>query len=272
MSQSITYPNGETLTTSELSVRDVQVLLQKLTCNMLGIVTDPMQVLVTLTAGQVAAAVPALGVLAAGQTISGDGIPAGTYVAGADARLGEIIPSAAATTSGTISATVTDPNCYAKVRVDWQPEGQPFPGPNEDVAFLRATERDDPYNRIREQANLPNAAAHTVSQQSSWTRCWELRWEFWGPNAYERGCLVRDGLLADWASDVLAGANLYIVAEVDRIDRVPQQFQGAWREVAYLSAEFYEAVTQTLTVPTGNSVEIIVQNKSGVLADRTIAI
>ena len=60
-----------------------------------------------------------------------------------------------------------------------------------------------------------------------------------------------------------------LTRHIPRVERVPQNFQDQWWDTAYLTCEFNEFVTQTLTTPAGASVELIVSDPSGVLVDKT---
>jgi hypothetical protein len=270
MPQTVVYPDGSILSTSELSHHEVEILFQALTCGMLGITVNPLAIALNLTTGQFAATAVSLNGIYEGQGISGPGIPAQTFVSGIDTLQNSILLTNPATMTGSSNVSIIDPDAYGKVRVDWQTQGQPGWDVTDDIAFLHATEKDDEYNRIREQELTVNDAPFTVNEVSTWTKCWQLSWEIWGPNANRRGNLIRNGLLLDWTASSLASSRLYVVPDIAKVDRVPQKFQGQWWEVAYLRCDFYEDVTQTLSTPTGNSVEIIVSDKSGVLIDRTI--
>ena len=50
----------------------------------------------------------------------------------------------------------SDALAYSKVRLDWPTGGQPAFAITDDVAFLRTTEEDDQYNRIRDKQISPN--------------------------------------------------------------------------------------------------------------------
>jgi hypothetical protein len=179
--------------------------------------------------------------------------------------------SAAATSTGSTTASIgADAGAFDAVRLDWMTEGQPGFLISSDYCFLRCVERDDDYNRIREDTTTAVTGTDQITTTTTWTRVWDVTWELWGPNSTSRGGWIRDGIQMDWTSDILRGSNLFVLPDIARVERVPQNFQDQWWETTYLTCTFNEFVTQTLTVGTGESVEVIINDKSGVLADRTV--
>jgi hypothetical protein len=265
--QTVTYPNGQVLTTTELTIQQINLVFRTLTLQALGINPGAVTTLTTVTGSTTATVLSGSGIIQ-GQTIVSAGVPPGSVVDGISGA--SVTLSAAATATGLATASFgADSGAFDAVRLDWAAEGQPGFTIGNDYCFLRCVERDDPYNRIRENGPLTLINENTFSQITTWTRCWDVTWELWGPNSTTRGNWIRDGIQLDWASDILAGSNLFSVPDIARIERVPQNFQDQWWETAYLTCEFNEFVTQTLTTQAGASVELIVSDPSGVLADKT---
>ena len=265
--QTVTYPNGQVLTTTELTIQQINLVFRALTMQMLGISPGTITTLTTVSSST-GALVSSGSEIAQGQVIVAAGVPISATVAGITGSV--ITLSKAATASGAVTASFgADAGAFDAVRLDWPTEGQPGFIIANDYCFLRCVERDDPYNRVRENGTLAVVDEHTFSQETTWTRCWDVTWELWGPHATERGSWLRDGIQSDWTADVLVGSNLFAIPDIPRVERVPQNFQDQWWETAYLTCEFNEFVTQTLTTPAGASVELIVSDPSGVLVDKT---
>lgn len=163
-----------------------------------------------------------------------------------------------------------DALCYAKVRLDWPTSGQPGWKVGDDVCFLQVTEEDDAYNRLRDRRVSPSNATSVVSRDT-FTRVWRVSWSFYGPNSFDQARLVKSALLTlDFPAEQLAQANLYLVTDFPATTRAPEKFQGQWWERTDLSVKLNELVEETLTVPTISSVEVILENESGPVADLTV--
>jgi hypothetical protein len=156
-------------------------------------------------------------------------------------------------------------SAYAQVRVDWQPAGQPAWGINDDIVALAAYVIDDEYSAIRDCDYAPNDTT-TVRATYSYTRVWQARWHFYGPQCFPRAQLMQDSLLIDWGHDALAASNLYLV-EAGRPQYVPELFQGQWWQRADLSARFNESVTVTVLDGTIASAEVIGVTERGTVLD-----
>ena len=164
----------------------------------------------------------------------------------------------------------THPLAYSKVRLDWPTGGQPAWGINDDVCFLKVSEEDDPYNRIRDRRLTPNDAV-SVTTTITYTRVWRVSWSFYGPTSFDAARLVKSALLnLDFPADTLQAANLSLVTDLAATTRNPEKFQGQWWERTDLTAKLNELVTETLTVAIIASAEVMVATESGPVADFTI--
>lgn len=178
--------------------------------------------------------------------------------------------------SVTLTALGLAANAYASVRVGWQPQGQPGWALAEDVVIVNAIEDDDQYNRVRESQTLPNDA-DSILLLVTYTRVWRGMWTFYGPNSFDRARILKSALLATGvvppaltAHDVLALQNLYLVTDVSAPQRVPELYEKQWWERVDFSCQFNEQVQEATIVPSVASVEVIVENANGIVADITI--
>jgi hypothetical protein len=267
--QTVTYPNSQIFTTTELTIAEINLIFQSLTLQTLGINPGTITSL-TLSSGSASATVASGSGIASGQVVVAAGVPSGATVTGITGTA--VTLSAAATFSGTVTASFgADSGAFDAVRLDWATEGQPGFTISNDYCFLRCVETDDPYNRIREDTTS-TSSDDTITKTTIWTRVWDITWELWGPNSTARGNWIRDGIQMDWTSEILESSNLFVLPDISSVERVPQNFQDQWWEVAYLTCKFNEFITQTLTVPAGDSVEIQINDSTGLLKDFTVSL
>ena len=196
-----TFPNGQTLTSHAMSPLQLNMTLQTLTCQMLGL--DP----------------------------------------------------------------ANDPTCYSKVRLEWPSGGQPGWKISEDICFLRVTEEEDAYSHIRDR-KLVTIDGQTISSIDTYTRVWRVSWALYGPSSFDHARLMRSGLLtADFPHDTLAAQGLYLITDMAATTRAPELFQGQWWDRTDLSCKLNELVTETLTVPSIASADVLIYNHSGEVAE-----
>ena len=168
---------------------------------------------------------------------------------------------------------VSDPLAFSKVRLDWQRKGQPAYGINDNVTFLRLTEEDDEYDRIRDVSYVTNEDT-SVSKVVTFTRVWRCSWSCYGPASFDAARLLRSGLLeVDFVHDILATSNLYLLTDIAASVRAPEEEDGQTWERTDIYAKFNEGVVETLgPVATIASVEVLLYDESGLEADLQIAI
>ena len=160
-----------------------------------------------------------------------------------------------------------DPLAYSKVRLDWPTEGQPAFEITDDVCFLRVTEEDDQYNRIRDR-KFGVTLAGVYSQTDTFVRVWRVSWSFYGPTAFDNARLLKSALFsADFVHDALANSNLYMTTDVAASVRSPEKFQSQWWDKTELFVRMNELVIETLSLSTITSAEVIAYNAAGEIAD-----
>ena len=200
-----------------------------------------------------------------------------TYPNGQVLRSMALTPQAFNITLQTLTAWMlgcdpaSDPRAYYKVRLEWPTQGQPAWGVDEDICFVRATEEDGAYNKIRDR-KLAYQDALSLESTDTFTRIWRVSWSFYGPNSFDNARQVKSSLLTmDFVSDQLAQMDLYLNTEIGATTRAPEKFQGQWWERTDLAVRMNELVTESLSVNTIASAEVIlIENDRGPVADLTI--
>ncbi len=157
----------------------------------------------------------------------------------------------------------SDPQAYYKVRLEWPTQGQPGWRVDEDICFVRATEEDGAYNKIRDR-RLSYQDAATLGSTDTYTRIWRVTWAFYGPTGFDNARLVKSALMSlDFATETLAQMSLYLNTEIGATTRAPEKFQGQWWERTDLSVLMNELVTESLTVHSIASAEVILNSNDG---------
>jgi hypothetical protein len=172
---------------------------------------------------------------------------------------------------GIDSIPPVNPNsAYQAVRCAFQQKGQPSWSINNTVTTISALIDTDPYGKSRDELIGPNDDI-SVTQYLSYTRVWRLHWDIYGPFAQSYAeALISGFAQVDWVFDwMVNGCNgmaqqpIYFVADPVAPIRAPENFQRQWWERVTLDLRFNELVIQTVTVPTGISVEITVTADTG---------
>lgn len=160
----------------------------------------------------------------------------------------------------------SDPLAYSKVRLEWPTGGQPAFAITDDVAFLRTTEEDDQYNRIRDRQVTPHDSA-SLTTTDTYTRVWRVDWTCYGPTSFDNARLLKSGMLLDFSHGALAASNLYLVTDIPATTRAPELFQGQWWDRSDVHLRLNELVTETTTVASIATAEVRLYTVSGLVAD-----
>jgi hypothetical protein len=215
MGSSFTYPDGSSLISSALTIKEIGAALQPLVCGMLGI---------------------------------------------------------------------AEPESSPAVRIEYGPQGQPYNDIDEDVCYFRCMPTEDPYTRIRDRFNWgPNGWGEdlfgreayggsldgnpALTEQWTYTNSWKIHFCFIGPNSYDRARAVRSAFYQDYFTDALALSQLFPVSDFPMPVRAPELFDGQWFERVDLDVEMYEFVTETINRQTVISVEVVLLDAEGEIAD-----
>lgn len=177
-------------------------------------------------------------------------------------------------------------NTFPKVRIQWPTTGAPFQQITDDVCYIACLLLDEPYDKIRDRSTLPpqgwgqggwgntpwgGTAENTAyTEQWSYTRVWEIRWCMYGPNSLDLSRSLRSALFQDYFLLQLANNNLFPVSEFPEVIRAPELINAQWWERTDFKCQMYEFVTETIIKPSVASVEVIVQNNTGEIADITV--
>lgn len=163
-----------------------------------------------------------------------------------------------------------DPLAYARIRIGWPKKGQPAWKRSEDVGFVQCTETQRRYNEMHNEEYLGATDPTTIIQQTVYSRAWRAAFEFYGPNSGDHARQVKSCSYLDFVHDTLAQSNLYIIGEFATARRTPKLFAAQWWETWTFSVEMYEQVTETLTLPSMASVEVIVEDSDGIIVDQVV--
>jgi hypothetical protein len=158
---------------------------------------------------------------------------------------------------------------YSLVRIDFPPPGQPAFDRTEDVAFVRCISRPGSYGAHETAMSVDSN--ETFLQTTSYSRSWTVTMDFWGPNASARSRQVWSCLFMDFLRGTLAASNLYPLPTLAEPTRAPDLFANQWWERYVLSFELYEQVTETIALPSMASVQVLIQDATGLIAnDQTV--
>lgn len=291
-----TFPNGQELVSSALSADDFTGLMQQATCYAFGLMNgQPYSVVLDATSNVVqvddisgiavymkVSSNPAFGLSLFGTQfgygnygVGGygtgivDAIPSKTIVTAIDESASTITLSNKPTASGPATIFITNPLAGRLVRQEWPSKGQPGWDKTDDVAFLRAVETDDWYNKVRDQGAeaLDGTSGQLVTE---YTRVWRVSWNLYGPNAYQRATLLKSALLLDFIHDKLQPFNVFIVPNISNPRRFRENTDGQWWERADIDIDFYEQVNESIVTPTVASVEVQVLDDDGIKLDLNI--
>jgi hypothetical protein len=202
MGQNVVYPDNSVLTSTALTVQEIQAVLQVAVCGMLGI---------------------------------------------------------------------TDSVHTTQVRIEYGTAGQPSQQVSDDVCYLRCMPNGtDPYSRIRERSNSAGDDDTSLIENWTYTNVWSAHFCFYGPNSYDRARAVRSAFYQDYFTDLLGQNQLFPVSDFPEPVRAPEVFDGQWWERADMEFVLYEFVQETISRQTVASVEVIVSDADGEIADVTI--
>lgn len=284
MPSSVTFPNGQTLTSSALSIADINTIMQQITCFIFGIV-NMMPVAATLVEGSNQVTVDSVQSISNGFQVTdapgyglslygiggygeGGNIPANAIV---KSILGNVLTLVDATTGEPANALasieetifITDPTAGTQVRQSWPNAGAPAYKQSDNVSFIRCIEVDDWYNKVSDYGLTPNDDV-SVELNIEKTRVWRVFWELRGPTSYSRGSLLKTAMQLELIHDSLAPFSLYLVPSINNPQRMPELFEGNWWERSDIYMHFNEQVNDSIVIPTVASIPIQVSTENGV--------
>ena len=255
-----TFQNGQVLTSSALTDKNLDAIFQLLCCQMLGLmagyqlpcsISDSSNVITTV----LASANIANGFQVAGPNIPDDAVIVGISTEGSNLS---IKLSVTPTANALEMVTFFDPSYNTRVRTSWQEKGAPAFGIEDDVLFIRCVLEPTNYN-IRDESwqVLEGTEGNLLSKNRTYTRQWRIAFVAYGPNACDSVRLIRSMLLEDFPHDTLAGSNLYLVPDTVTPDRSPELFESQWWERWDWAAIFNEQVNESITIPKVATIQVI---------------
>jgi hypothetical protein len=158
----------------------------------------------------------------------------------------------------------SDVDAYKKVRVGWK--AQPAPKRTDDTVSIRVSESDSPNNKQRDRKFLPNDVG-SIQQVDTFMRFWECLWSFYGPNGFDHARLLKSALRLTFTRYTLLASQLSFVPRFGATLRAPELFEGAWWERSDVKLVLTELVTETLVINTIASIEVLLFNERGQVAD-----
>ncbi len=194
--------------------------------------------------------------------------PDGNILTSTALTLGQINALMQPLTLGMLGQPV-DPNS-GLVRMEWPSEGAPFASRIEDVCYLRCVPKEDPYNRIRDRA-VASSQDTTLTEQWTYTRAWAVRWCLYGPNSLDFARAVRSALYQDYFTGQLSLSQLFPVSDFQEPTRAPELINGQWFERVDFEVTMYEFITETINRQAVATVEVILENSAGKIADITVS-
>jgi hypothetical protein len=261
------FQNGQTLTSSALTLRLINFIFQETIAVLLGILVE-YEIQATLVQGSNEATVISTTGLAAGFVIQDQtgNIPSGTTILGISGPT-TIIMSNLATADAQETVIISDlVRLNTMVRNSWQTQGAPAWGVTDDIVSFQCTEEDNEYNKVRDALNVANDDV-SLLRTMEYTRVWRVALVVRGPNSLDNVRLIKSSIQLDFIHAILAEFNLYLMPSVGNGVRVPELQDGQWWERVDISFQFYEQVNETIVIPSVASVPITTSNQNGVQSD-----
>lgn len=174
----------------------------------------------------------------------------------------------------------------AQVRVQWPTTGAPFQQVTDDICYISCLLVDDPYDKIRDRSTLPpfgwgqggwsdspwggTGEDTEYTEQWTYTRVWEIKWCMYGPNSLDLTRALRSALFQDYFVLQFANSNLFPVSDFPEPIRAPELINAQWWERVDFKCLMYEFVSETIIKNSVESVEVILQDNEGEIADFTV--
>jgi len=255
-----TFQNGQVLTSSALTDKNLDAIFQLLCCQMLGLTAGYQLPCELSDSSNVISTAIVSANIANGFQVAGPNIPEGAEIVGISTQGTNLLIqlSVTPTQNGLQTITFFDPSYNTRVRTSWQEKGAPAFGIEDDVLFIRCVLEPTNYN-IRDESwqVLEGTEGKILSKNRTYTRQWRIAFVAYGPNACDSMRLIRSMLLEDFPHDTLAGSNLYLVPDTTTPDRNPELFESQWWERWDWAAIFNEQVNESITIPKVATIQVI---------------
>lgn len=263
MGVSVTFPNGQTLTTTALTETTISQVFQILICQILGLLVNTPYT-ANLEINNNIAVFPSVANLTTGFVVVDTNLPTGTTITAINGNNVTLSNEATATAANEI-VLVTNPASNSAVRLAWQTQGDPAWAITDNIVFIEAVEKESNYSKIRDQATADNEDGLTATVTLQYSRVWTIRLSSRGPGGFDACRIIKSALLLDWTHDSLALSNLYVNPSFSATVRIPELKSGRWWARLDFNFDVYEGIIETIVYNTIGSVQIQVNNNNGQL-------
>jgi len=147
------------------------------------------------------------------------------------------------------------------VRMGWQTEGVPAFGIEDNMIFFTVSAVDSPVSFPYDATVFESSPDLAI--QTSYTRVLEISFVAYGSDAVQNLTKLRFGFFKEATHHLLLKEQIFLVADVPAIRRVPENFEGRWWERADVKMQFNELVSDYEDIGSVESVDIEVWDRRG---------
>jgi hypothetical protein len=155
----------------------------------------------------------------------------------------------------------TDDILKENVRISWPEKGMPTWGVEENIAFIRCYEEDDPYNKEREHSDEYQVSPDESVRETNYTVVMRVDLIIYGSEAFENGRTIRDKMYSDEETKMLLNRNHIYLKPKESINtpkRNDEYFQGSWWKRVDMSLRFNELVIKSTVMQMIDSVDVAI--------------
>lgn len=148
------------------------------------------------------------------------------------------------------------------VRKSWPASGAPAWGIDVDVVFFSVNTEEDDYCRQRNRETLAQPPVNgqptgNLTYAVSYIRRHKVYWILYGPNSFDRGETLRNGIYLPAAQELIRAQHMSLIPDFTQVRRFPELFNGQWWQRADWQASFYELVVSASDIPYLTSADIV---------------
>ena len=160
---------------------------------------------------------------------------------------------------------------FKAVRISWPTGGAPAWKVTDDVCFIKVSEEDDKYNRLRESKYEDiTGDTENIFSETWYTRVISLNLVIYGPNSWSNAMLIRDSIYKYESQTTLKDNNLHLIPNISSPVRFPELFSAQWWERVDIGFLFNELVIREDIAPLIKGVEVIINTDLG--AEKIVSI
>ena len=138
-----------------------------------------------------------------------------------------------------------------KVRISWPVVGAPAFSITQDVCFLKVSDVDHPYNKLRD-ISYPITTTNQVNSMqrvAKFTNVHKIQWILYGPNSYDAAQKIRNGIYLPENVKAFKANNLFLTGEVPAVMRNPEPFNNQWWERSDFEVCYNQKITRKADQP-----------------------